>query len=74
MSLLEKAKEQHFPKPPSRELDITDEHIELAFAWLKNEIQLARIADVLNTKPTGAGYRLARILREAYLQGKLVMK
>lgn len=74
-TLLEKAKKIQ----PYNSLlkEITDEHIELAIAWLKSEITNGQVASVLGiNKSQGSTilYKLALMLRQAYKNGKLVIK
>ena len=69
-TLLQKAKD--VPTKRWGAKAITDEHIELALAWLKGEIQLRQI-----TETVGRGnvlYSVARWLREGYRKGKIIIK
>lgn len=56
---------------------VTEEHIDLAFAWLKDEVRLIDIAKVLhfNTEKNNVNSNvylfLIRTLREAYRRGKI---
>lgn len=67
-SLLQQAKEIHVKgaKPSC----ITNDEIELALAWLADEVAIVAIAKVMNYKTPGNTLnRLAQILREAYRRG-----
>ncbi len=74
-TLLEKAKKikgKAHPKVP-----LTNEHLELAFAWLRNEIGLTQVNLAIGKDPHKSGnilYSIAVWLREAYRQGKLKIK
>lgn len=70
-TLLEKAKAKKLSMPKGK-IRTTDEHIELAFAWLKDEVRLKQISEVCGKKNNGnILYSIAVWLREAYRQGKL---
>ena len=73
-TLLEKAKE--VPVRKKHDLKITDEHIEIAFAWIKGDIRLKQICIAFGKKESSGNvlYTIAVILREAYQQGKLKLK
>ena len=48
------------------------EEIELALAWLKGRISMKQVMYALGTNYNNStGYRLARYLRQAYLEGYL---
>lgn len=48
------------------------EAIELALAWIKNEVSLSQVTSVINVKSSTSSYMyLARALREAYRQNLL---
>ena len=69
MTLLSEAlkiKSQHSPNK-----NITDEHIELAVAWIKGEIGLKSITGVLGIKGQSGNvlYKIATYLREGYRRG-----
>lgn len=50
----------------------TDEHFELAIAWLKGEISSGQVAYALGKNQAGSvNYRTAVALREAYRLGKI---
>ena len=70
-TLLELAKE-HKTKKINR-ADATDEEIDLAIAWAKDELQAKQIAYVLNIDPNlGSFYlQMSLFLREAVRRGKL---
>jgi len=71
MTLLEKAQSQPTSRPGST--PITDEHIALAIAWAKDEINYSQALHALfNNRKAGtmqAYVILARSLREAMRQG-----
>lgn len=75
-TLLEKAKEVKIERKISK-IIITDEHIELAIAWAKDEIQLSQVSTVLfGEKSVGkiggrTLYWLASALREGIRTGKI---
>jgi hypothetical protein len=70
-SLLDKAKETKTRKRS----DATEEEIELALAWLADEVSIGQLNKALD-KAAGAGAYswLASTLREAYRNGILVVK
>lgn len=72
-TLLQKAKEI---EPKKTKYNIKDEHIELAFAWLNDEVTNKQINFILGKKSSGGNalYAVAVWLREAYRQGKLKIK
>ena len=50
----------------------TNEHIELALAWLKDEINMSQAAKVLGYKSTSnIGYSFAICFKKGYQQGKI---
>lgn len=70
-TLLEKAKSAKCQGSPKYK--ITDEHIELAIAWMKDEIRFKQLNVALG-KPVNSGnilYSVAIWLREAYRNGKI---
>ena len=72
MSLLDKAKAQCCN--PRAKIEITDEHIELALAWMRGEItisQAMKIGLTKNRSTTVVYSVMARALRNAYEQGVL---
>jgi len=73
-TLLQKAKKvkQKINKP----LIVNSEEIELAFAWLKDEIGLRQMSAVLGISYSGGSclYRISIILKEAYKKGILKIK
>jgi len=69
-TLLQKAKKV---KMRHRKIIVTDEHIELALAWVKDDITLTQVNLALN-KPRDTGntlYALAVYIREAYRKGQI---
>ena len=72
-SLLEKALTA---KRPDKRLErITPEEIELALAWLQDEVTLTQVAYALGMKgPGNAVSRMAVIIREAYRAGLIKVK
>ena len=71
-TLLEKAKNVALKRRSGREC--SDEEIELALAWLKDEIALKQISMVIGQKHNNMLAIIPGILRQAYRQGKLVIK
>ena len=77
MSLLKKAKSIENKKPRHKKMYLTDELIELAIAWAKDEVTLTQCAKVIfpdkeTSKSTNLVYsRFAIVLKEAIRQGKL---
>ncbi len=73
-TLLERVKE--IKATPTRKLPITDEQIDVAISWLKDEITLSQINKATGNVSTSANglYRMAVWLREAYRREKLVEK
>ena len=70
MTLLEKAKATH--SGAKRSTTISSEHIELAIAWARDEINFRQVLIAVfdNPKANTQGYVLvARALREAFRQG-----
>lgn len=76
-TLLEKAKKVKITRGTRSERKVsTEEGIETAFAWIKDEIGLTQISKGLGySKDSGnVLYYIAIWLREAYRQGKLKIK
>ena len=73
-TLLQQAKKVKSRSP--YKYSITDEHIELAFGWLKGEVGNKQINTILNKKSTSGNvlYAVATWLREAYKKNKLIIK
>ena len=73
-TLLQKAQKIGSKKNIPKET--TDEHLELAFAWLKDEIGLRQISAVIGVSYTGGSslYRIAVYLKEAYKRGLIKIK
>lgn len=73
-TLLEQAKEIKIRTRTYKKIE--DEEIELALAWMKDEITIKQLNGVsLKLKSSGnALYRVAIVLKEAYRKGKLVIK
>jgi len=73
-TLLQKAKEVKTHK--KGRLVVGNEEIELAFAWLRDEVDLRQMSAVLGVSYTGGSslYRVSVFLKEAYKQGKLKIK
>lgn len=67
LSLLERAKA--LPVRKNRNNRITSDEIELAVAWLQDEVSLSNAAIAMNTTHGSAINRIALALREAYQQG-----
>ena len=71
-TLLQKAKE--FKVKNRRENSFSDEDMELAIAWIKNEITAKQVGNAWSMKiPTSITYRLANTLRFAYMRGKITI-
>ena len=71
MSLVEKAK-LLAPKPA---MAIEEKKVNLALAWAAGEVTYSQVCRVLGYKRTQQAYTiLARGLRAAYQEGRLVMK
>jgi len=71
-TLLEKATERRNRKPvPFRHY--SQEHVDLAFAWMKDEITLTDVCFALEVNVSGsvAYSKLAQILRYAYRTNKI---
>lgn len=68
-TLLEKAKEVKLRY--RTRTDYSKEEIELAIAWMKDEIRVGQVGKVLGKGSTAIGYRLAMLIRAAYRQGKI---
>lgn len=69
-TLLEKAKEA---KTPARRVVISKELIDLAIAWMKDEVTTGAVCSVLGKK-NGSGntmYRICLALRQAYANGSI---
>lgn len=75
MTLLEQAKNRQETKKRGKNHYITEEHIELAFAWLKGEVTHSDIQRVLCNGKLGAqGYIvIARSLRQAFTEGRITL-
>ena len=73
-TLLEKAKKIQTNR--QQKIKITDEHIELAFGWLRDEITSKQINVVLDREKNSGNvlYLIAIWLREAYEQGRIKIK
>lgn len=73
-TLLEKAKK--LPIRKNKKVNLSEEHLELGLAWMKNEIGLAQINRVLNKNNTSGNtlYSIATWLKESYRQGKIKIK
>ena len=69
-TLLEKAKAV---KMGRRDTIITDEHVELALAWIRDEVNLSQINVALKKSRQSGNvlYKMATSLREAHRQGKI---
>ena len=71
MSLLDEAKKKNKKKGV---LFITDEHMELAEAYLKGEISLMAIASVIGKPEINSAYlMITRALRQSYLEGRITI-
>jgi len=72
-TLLQRAKAV---KVNSRHRVISDEYIDLALAWIRDEIGLTQVNVVLGKKREGGNslYGIAVWLREAYRNGKIIIK
>ena len=67
MSLLEKAKAHKTKKPHAK---VSDEDIELAFAWLRSEVNTVQIAAAYGSKNGSTMiYKMAVALKFAYEKG-----
>jgi len=78
-TLLEKAKEIKTTRKTLK-LKNTDEHIDLAIAWAKDEIALGQVSQVLygeGMHKTSGGrtlYAMFVYLREGFRKGKIIVK
>ena len=71
-TLLEKAKEAEVSR---KSITPTPEEVELALAWLTQEVRSKQVLDALNNTSTTAIYSfLCRAFRKAYQDGKLIIK
>lgn len=70
-TLLEKAKKSSVKK---RKLKINEEEIDLVLAWMKDEIMMKDVARVLEITPTAVYGKIALVIREAYIKGKIIIK
>jgi hypothetical protein len=73
MTLLERAKEH---PTPDRHRPVSEEEIELALAWLKDEITFTQVSRVLLSEKrtkTNAYGRLCVILQEAYQKDRIAV-
>ncbi len=63
---------------PRQKLVITNDHIELALAWLRKEVTTTGVGKALGVKSDQAGaptlYKVASILRYAYSVGILKIR
>lgn len=72
-SLLDKAKE--VKRSDKRLNKVSYEQIELALAWMQDEVSLTQAATALGVVGTGSiSYKLALWLREAYRAGIIKVK
>lgn len=73
-TLLQKAKK--IKVKPRISIGTTDEEMELAIAWLKEEIGTRQVAEAIAEPQVGGRvlYRLSVWLREAHRRGKLRIK
>lgn len=69
-TLLQKAKELK----PVRERKVTKEHIELAMAWVNNEIGISQAIKAVTTSSPSAGYALIAHSLKKYIQNKRIGK
>lgn len=71
-TLMEIAKE-HRPQTNSSLKIITDEQIDLAIAWMKDELRPVQVAAALGFKLEAGNYQriLAGLIREGYRRGKI---
>lgn len=79
MSLLDDAKAYDAQSKGRANQPITDEVIDLVFAWLKGDIKDIALRNVLakrnsNVYSTQSYPTIARALREAYRQGRLTIR
>jgi hypothetical protein len=74
MSLLDDAKAHSTKKRPT--VPITNERVELALAWLTDEVSITQLAHALDgNRPASNAYvSIAIALREAYRKGRLTIK
>ena len=72
-TLLEKAKKVKYKK---RRGAATNEEIELALAWIKDEVITRQVAEAMGQNAVSGRvlYRLSICLKRAYEQGKLKVK
>lgn len=67
LSLLDKARNAQIRRQPI--IDVTPEMIDLAIAWLQDEVTTAQVGVALKANPAHTLYKLAVIIREAYRNG-----
>ena len=76
-TLLEKA-EEYQPSRRSRYTEVSDEQLDLALAWFRDEIRTCQATSALGYKTSNyvapTVQRLAMILRHASLQGMVTLK
>jgi len=70
VSLLEEAKKI----PSNRTTNISDDDIELAIGWLKDEVTIGQVSKIYNTSGSNGYQKVARFLRRAYQTGLLQLK
>ena len=74
MSLLETAKSYQLHRKRKK---TTSEDIEIALAWIRGEITLTQINYAYGTPNNKGGnnlYKIATAIKEAYEQGKIIIK
>lgn len=64
-TLLEKAKQINY----KQKAEVSPEEIELAMAWIRNEVTLTQCGAALGTRASSTASRLAIIIRQAYREG-----
>lgn len=69
MSLLKKAK-----KVQMHQHDITDDHIELAIAYMQGDIRIKQAQVALNVDGSKVYCKLARALKRAHEKGLIIVK
>ena len=54
---------------------VSEQEIEMAFAWLRGEVSSTQIAKIMYGRQSGSAlYRLSLILREAFFQKRIKIK
>ncbi len=74
-TLLEKALKEPVSRRTIRHV-VTDEHVDLVFAWLKGEVTPKQVCVAMGLDIEQGNYQrfFANYLREAYRMGRLILK